>query len=145
MSLFDRLQANRGEKLEKEKAAGAEFMASNKQAEGVQELPSGIQYLVVQEGDGPKPQLQSTIKAHYIGRLLNGNEFDNSYRRGQPFSARITGLIKGWQQVLPLMPTGSRWRIWVPSDLAYGDNGAGAGIPGGAVLDFEIELLEIVG
>lgn len=145
MSLFDKLQSNRREKLDKEKAAGAEFLAANKQAEGVQELPGGIQYKILQEGNGPKPQLQSTIKAHYAGRLLNGTEFDSSFRRGQPFSARITALIKGWQQVLPLMPTGSRWRIWVPSDLAYGDNGAGGSIPGGAVLDFEIELLEIVG
>lgn len=145
MSLFDKLQSNRREKLDKEKAAGTEFMEANKQAEGVQELPSGIQYKIVQEGNGPKPQLQSTIKAHYVGRLLNGSEFDSSYRRNQPFSARITQLIRGWQEVLPLMPTGSRWRIWVPSDLAYGDNGAGAGIPGGATLDFEIELLEIVG
>lgn len=145
MSLFDKLQSNRREKLDKEKQEGAEFLAANKSAEGVQELPGGIQYMIVQEGTGPKPQLQSTIKAHYIGRLLNGSEFDSSYRRNQPFTARITALIKGWQQVLPMMPVGSRWRIWVPSDLAYGDNGAGGSIPGGAVLDFEIELLEIVG
>jgi FKBP-type peptidyl-prolyl cis-trans isomerase FklB len=142
MSLFDRLQSHNNGKLEKEKQDGAEFLEKNRQAEGVQELPGGIQYQVITEGTGPKPSLQSTITAHYAGRLLSGKEFDSSFRRGQPFTARITQLIKGWQEVLPLMSTGSRWRIWVPSDLAYGDRGV-PGIPGGAVLDFEIELLEI--
>ncbi len=146
MSLQQKLQEARMEKINKEKEAGAAFLASNKQKEGVQELPNGIQYLIIQQGNGEKPVIHSNIKAHYVGRLLNGNEFDNSYRRGKPFTARITALIRGWQEVLPMMPVGSKWRLWIPSDLAYGDNGVGqAGIPGGAVLDFEIELLEILG
>ncbi len=145
MSLFQRLQGNRQEKIDAEKKAGADFLAGNKAKEGVQELPNGIQYQVLQEGTGEKPALQAKIKAHYIGRLTNGNEFDNSFKRGQPFEAPILNLIKGWQVVLPMMPVGSRWRLWIPSDLAYGDNGAGGSIPGGAVLDFEIELLGIVG
>jgi len=143
MSLFDRLQNARGEKLQKEKEAGAAFMAENKKKEGVVELPSGIQYQILKEADGPKPSPNSTVKAHYRGALLDGKEFDSSFKRNQPFSARLTQLIKGWQEVLPMMPVGSTWRLWIPSDLAYGDYGTG-GIPGGATLLFDIELLEIL-
>lgn len=143
MSLFDRLQNARGEKLQKEKEAGAAFLAQNKTKEGVTELPGGIQYQVLTEGAGPRPSAAGTVKAHYRGALLDGKEFDSSFKRNQPFTARLTQLIKGWQQVLPLMPVGSTWRLWIPSDLAYGDYGTG-GIPGGATLVFDIELLEIV-
>jgi FKBP-type peptidyl-prolyl cis-trans isomerase FklB len=143
MSLQDKLFGHRQEKINKEKEEGAAFLQKNKSSEGVKELDGGIQYLIVQEGTGPKPAPNATIKAHYAGRLLSGKEFDSSYRRGQPFQARITQLIKGWQVALPLMATGSKWRLWIPSDLAYGDNGV-SGIPGGAVLDFDIELLEII-
>lgn len=132
------------EKVNKEKEEGKAFLASNGNAEGVQTLPSGIQYKILEEGNGAKPQLQDKIKAHYAGRLLNGKEFDNSFKRGQPFDARITQLIKGWQEVLPLMPIGSKWRLWIPSDLGYGDNGAPPNIPGGAVLEFDIELIDIL-
>jgi FKBP-type peptidyl-prolyl cis-trans isomerase FklB len=83
------------------------------------------------------------VKAHYSGSLLSGKEFDSSYKRNQPFTAPLTSLIKGWQEVVPLMPEGSLWRLWIPSHLAYGDYGTG-GIPGGATLQFDIELLEIV-
>ena len=145
MSLFNKLQESKQRKIDAEKAAGAIFLQENKTKEGITELASGIQYQVVQEGTGPKPALQAKIKAQYVGRLINGNEFDNSFKRGQPFEAPILNLIKGWQEVLPMMPVGSRWRFWIPSDLAYGDSGAGGSIPGGAVLDFEIELLGIVG
>lgn len=145
MSLQQKLHESRMEKVKAEKEAGAAFLARNKERVEVQELPGGIQYEILKEGNGPKPALQANIKAHYAGRLLNGTEFDSSYKRGQPFRARITALIKGWQEALPLMPTGSKWRLWIPSDLAYGDNGVGqAGIPGGATLDFEVELLEIL-
>lgn len=144
MGLFDKLQQNRQEKINKEKEAGAQFLASNKETEGVQTLPSGIQYKVLQEGSGPQPSLHDKIKAHYAGSLISGKEFDSSFKRGQPFEAKITALIKGWQQVLPLMPVGSRWRLWIPSDLGYGDNGAPPNIPGGAVLQFDIELIDII-
>ena len=145
MSLFDRLQQSRTEKLAAEKAAGVTFLHQNQQQEGVKVLENGIQYKVLTAGDGEKPAQTATIKAHYIGRLLNGNEFDNSITRGKPFTAPLSALIKGWQLVIPQMPVGSTWRLWIPSDLAYGDAGIGqAGIPGGAVLDFEITLLEIV-
>jgi len=144
MSLFDKLQSSRKAKIDEEKAAGAAFLAENKKREGVIELSSGIQYEILKEGAGDKPDLKDKIKAHYAGRLINGKEFDSSYKRGAPFTAPILHLIKGWQDVLPMMPLNSKWRLWIPSDLAYGDNGAGANIPGGAVLDFEIELLEII-
>lgn len=143
MSLFDKLQNSKGEKLQKEKDAGAAFMAENKTKEGITELPSGIQYQVLKEGAGPKPEPTATVKAHYRGALLDGKEFDSSFKRNQPFTAGLRQLIKGWQEVLPLMPTGSMWRLWIPSDLAYGDNGTG-GIPGGATLMFDVELIEIV-
>lgn len=145
MSLFDRLQGARNEKVAAEKASGAAFLESNQKNEGVQLFENAIQYKILQQGSGEIPAPTATIKAHYIGRLLNGSEFDNSFKRGKPFTAPLSALIKGWQYVIPKMPVGSRWQIWIPSDLAYGDAGVGqAGIPGGAVLDFEIELLEII-
>lgn len=144
MSLFEKLQANRQAKVNEEKNAGAAFLAENKKRTGVIELSNGIQYEVLKEGSGAKPDVRDKIKAHYAGRLLNGKEFDSSYRRGAPFTAPILNLITGWQIVLPMMPLNSKWRLWIPSDLAYGDAGAGGSIPGGATLDFEIELLEIM-
>jgi len=143
MGLFDRLQSAKNEKLQKEKEEGKAFMQENKSKEGVVELSSGIQYQILKEGTGEKPTLKSTVKAHYRGALLNGKEFDSSFKRNQPFTAKPTQLIQGWQEVLPIMPVGSTWRLWLPSHLAYGDNGTG-GIPGGATLMFDIELLEIL-
>lgn len=131
-------------KIEAQKTAGASFMSENKLKEGVTELPEGIQYEVIKEGSGDQPLLKDTVKAHYKGSLLDGKEFDNSFKRGQPFSAPLTALIKGWQIALPLMKEGSHWRLWIPSHLAYGDRGAGSDIPGGATLIFEVELIEIV-
>jgi FKBP-type peptidyl-prolyl cis-trans isomerase FklB len=143
MGLFDKLQNSRQEKLQKEKDAGIAFMNENKIKEGVHEIDGGIQYQVLKEGTGPKPAPTAKVKAHYRGALLDGKEFDSSFKRNQPFTAGLTQLIKGWQIALPLMPVGSTWRLWIPSDLAYGDYGTG-GIPGGATLVFDIELLEIV-
>jgi FKBP-type peptidyl-prolyl cis-trans isomerase FklB len=145
MSLQDRLRGNRDEKINAEKAAGAKFLEENRNKPGIKELPGGIQYQVVKESAGPNPAPDAKIKAHYKGSLLNGKEFDSSYRRNQPFTAPLNALIKGWQQAIPMMTVGSIWRLWIPSDLAYGDRGAGGDIPGGATLLFEIELLEIVG
>ena len=131
-------------KIETQKQAGAAFMLSNKTKEGVRELPEGIQYEVIKEGSGSHPLASDTVKAHYKGTLLDGKEFDNSFKRGQPFSAPLRALIKGWQIALPLMKEGSHWRLWIPSDLAYGDRGAGSDILGGATLIYEVELLEVV-
>lgn len=133
-----------GNKLQEEKDAGIAFLQQNKSAEGVVELPEGIQYFVVKEGTGVQPAVTASVKAHYKGSLLNGKEFDNSFKRGEPFTAPLRALIKGWQIALPLMKTGSHWRLWIPSDLAYGDRGAGRDIPGGATLVFEVELLEVL-
>ena len=131
-------------KIEKQKQEGRDFLEANKAKQGVVELPEGIQYLVIKEGSGPQPLASDTVKAHYKGALLDGKEFDNSFKRGQPFSAPLRSLIKGWQIALPLMKEGSHWRLWIPSELAYGDRGAGSDIPGGATLMFEVELISIV-
>ena len=143
MSLQDKLFGFRSEKIKAEKEAGAKFLQENKNKPGVMELPNGIQYEVLKEGEGRQPKPTSNISAHYRGSLLNGKEFDSSYKRNQPFTARLTQLIKGWQEVIPMMKEGSTWRLWIPSDLAYGDNGAG-GIPGGATLQFDVELLQVL-
>ncbi len=132
------------DKINQQKEEGTQFFAANKAKEGVQEL-DGIQYLVLQEGSGmEKPEVTSNIRAHYAGSLLNGSEFDSSYKRGQPFEARVNQLVKGWQIALPQMTEGSKWRLWIPSELGYGDRGAGAQIPGGATLVFDIELIKIL-
>lgn len=131
-------------KINSQKEAGANFLKTNKDKEGVTELPSGIQYEVIKEGEGAQPSASDTVKAHYKGSLLDGKEFDSSFRRNQPFTAPLRSLIKGWQEVLPLMKEGSHWRLWIPSDLAYGDRGAGSDIPGGATLVFEVELINVV-
>jgi len=143
MSLFERLQGEKQKKLNEEKLKGATFLAENKSKEGVVELPEGVQYKVTEEGNGRQPSVTTLIEAHYAGKLLDGKEFDSSFRRNQPFQARINQLIKGWQLVLPLMKEGGRCTIWVPSDMGYGDNGV-PGIPGGAVLEFDVQLLRII-
>jgi FKBP-type peptidyl-prolyl cis-trans isomerase FklB len=144
MSTQNKLKQYMQEKIESQKATGVAFLAANKIKDGVKELPEGIQYEIIKEGTGAQPALRDKVKAHYKGTLLDGKEFDNSFKRGQPFSAPLTALIKGWQIALPQMKEGSHWRLWIPSDLAYGDRGAGADIPGGATLIFEVELIEIV-
>lgn len=132
-----------GSKIDAHKEAGKKFLDENKGREGVVTLPQGIQYLVLKEGDGQQPALTDTITAHYKGALLDGSVFDSSFKRNQPFTAGLTQLIKGWQIAIPLMKEGSHWRLWIPSELAYGDRGAGRDIPGGATLMFEVELLKV--
>lgn len=127
------------------KKAGAEYLASNKTKEGVVTLPSGLQYKILAEGTGPKPTAADTVTANYRGTLLNGTEFDSSAKHGQPGTFPVTGVIKGWTEALQLMPVGSKWQLFIPSDLAYGDRGADprSGIGPGATLIFEVELLSI--
>jgi FKBP-type peptidyl-prolyl cis-trans isomerase FklB len=144
MSIQNKLKDFMSNKIAEQKEAGVNFLKANKEKEGVVELPSGIQYLVIKEGSGAQPLVSEAVKAHYKGALLDGKEFDSSFRRNQPFTAPLRSLIKGWQEVLPLMKEGSHWRLWIPSDLAYGDRGAGADIPGGATLMFEVELISII-
>jgi FKBP-type peptidyl-prolyl cis-trans isomerase FklB len=127
------------------KKEGDAFLAENKAKEGVTTLPSGLQYKVVKAGDGPKPAATDSVVCNYRGTLINGTEFDSSYKRGQPATFPVGKVIKGWTEALQLMPVGSKWELYVPSDLAYGDRGAGANIGPNATLIFEVELLSIQG
>ena len=122
---------------------GAVFLAENAKKPGVITLPSGLQYRVIQEGTGKKPELTSTVTTHYTGRLLDGTEFDSSLKHGQPAVFPCNGVIPGWTEALQLMKVGSKWELYIPSTLAYGDQGAGNVIPPNATLIFEIELLDV--
>jgi len=127
------------------KKEGAAFLAANKTKEGIVALPSGLQYKVEKQGTGPKPAAGDTVTCNYRGTLIDGKEFDSSYKRGQPASFPVSGVIRGWTEALQLMPVGSKWELFIPSDLAYGDRGAGPDIGPGSTLVFEVELLSIAG
>lgn len=144
MTIQEKLQQFMTAKIEKEKEKSREFLDSVSKLPGVVKLPSGLMYEVITKGNGPIPKATDTVKANYIGTLIDGKEFDNSYKRGQPLQIPVGGVIRGWVEALQLMPVGSKWKLYVPSDLGYGDRGAGGAIPGGAALIFTIELLEIV-
>jgi FKBP-type peptidyl-prolyl cis-trans isomerase len=122
---------------------GQEFLATNKTKEGVVTLPSGLEYKILTEGTGPKPSAADSVSCNYRGTLINGKEFDSSYKRGQPATFPVNGVIKGWTEALQLMPVGSKWQLFIPPELAYGDRGAGADIGPGSTLIFEVELLSI--
>ena len=143
MTIQQKLQEYMSKKNSVVKEEGKKFLAENKKQPGVVELPSGIQYKIITQGTGVKPTLEDTIKVHYQGTRLDGFEFDNSYKRGEPIEFQLNGLIEGWKQTVVLMPAGSKWKLFIPSDYAYGDRGAGADIPGGATLIFELELLDV--
>lgn len=121
----------------------ASFLAENGERAGVVSRPSGLQYEILNEGTGSIPTIEQKVVAHYEGRLLTGKIFDSSYKRGQPATFPVNGLIQGWQEALQIMPVGSKWRLYVPSNLGYGERGAGNDIPGNATLIFDLELLEI--
>lgn len=144
MTIQTKLMAYMNSKSTVVKEEGRKFLAANKTRPGVKTLPSGLQYEIIKQGTGPVPKISDTVKAHYAGSLINGTKFDNSYDRGQPIVLPVTGVIQGWVEALQLMPVGSKWKLFIPSELGYGDRGAGGAIPGGATLIFEIELLEIV-
>jgi FKBP-type peptidyl-prolyl cis-trans isomerase FklB len=129
-----------GEKNMKE---GDAFMAANKTKEGVVTLASGVQYKVLSPGTGKQPTLEDTVVCQYRGTLIDGKEFDSSYKRGQPATFPVKGVIKGWTEVLQLMPVGSKWQVVIPPALAYGERGAGADIGPNATLIFEIELVAV--
>jgi FKBP-type peptidyl-prolyl cis-trans isomerase FklB len=122
---------------------GNAFLEKNKSAPGVKTLSSGLQYRVLTEGKGTPPGLKDTVKTHYRGTLINGTEFDSSYARGQPIDIPVEGVIKGWTEALQLMKPGSKWQIFVPASLAYGEQGAGNVIGPNATLIFDIELLSV--
>lgn len=145
MSLFDRLQSNSKEKLDAEIKRGQDFLAENKKRAEVTETASGLQYEVLKQGDGPKPpSASSKVNTHYHGTTIDGKIFDSSVQRGQPISFGLNQVISGWTEGLQLMPVGSKWKLYLPYNLAYGERGAGASIPGGAALIFEVELLGIM-
>ena len=128
---------------EANKKEGEAFLASNKAKEGVVTLPSGLEYKILKEGTGPKPTASDSVVCNYRGTLINGTEFDSSYKRGQPATFPVNGVIKGWTEALQLMPVGSKWQLFVPSSLAYAERGAGGDIGPNATLIFEVELLSI--
>ncbi len=128
---------------EKNKKEGEAFLAENKKKEGVKTLPSGLQYKVIKEGTGKKPKVADTVTTHYRGTLIDGTEFDSSYRRGKPASFPVNGVIPGWTEALQLMGEGAKWQLFVPPNLAYGERGAGRDIGPNATLIFEIELISI--
>jgi FKBP-type peptidyl-prolyl cis-trans isomerase FklB len=128
---------------EKNKIEGEKFLTENKNKEGVQTLPSGLQYKVIVPGKGKKPQLTDTVTTNYRGTLIDGTEFDSSYKHGKPATFPVNGVIRGWTEALQLMEEGAKWQLFIPSALAYGERGAGQVIGPNAVLIFEIELISI--
>jgi len=136
-------QAKMKEAADKNKGEGEAFLAANKSKDGVVTLPSGLQYKILTAGTGPKPTASDSVKCNYRGTLINGTEFDSSYKRGQPATFAVGQVIKAWTEALELMPVGSKWQLFVPSSLAYGERGAGAEIGPNATLIFEVELLSI--
>ncbi len=128
---------------EKNKKEGEAFLAENKKKEGVKTLASGLQYKVIKEGTGKTPKATDKVSTHYQGTLINGTEFDSSYKRGEPATFPVNGVIPGWTEALQLMKVGSKWQLFVPSKLAYGEKGAGPLIAPNAVLIFTVELLAI--
>ena len=128
---------------EKNKAVGEQFLTENKAKKGVVTLPSGLQYKEIIAGKGNKPKLTDSVSVHYRGTLINGKEFDSSYKRGAPTTLKANGVIKGWQEALQLMTEGAKWQIYVPGDLAYGPRGAGGMIGPNETLIFDIELVAI--
>jgi len=128
---------------EKNKKEGEIFLEANKKKEGVQTLPSGLQYKVLKAGAGKKPTATDTVTVHYRGTLIDGKEFDSSYQRGKPVTFPVNGVIPGWTEALPLMEEGAKWELFIPSNLAYGERGAGRDIGPNATLIFEVELISI--
>lgn len=144
----ERLQAkhaaDQAEAAKKNKDEGEAFLAGNKGKKGVSTTASGLQYQVVTQGKGAKPAATDTVKVHYTGTLLDGTKFDSSVDRGQPAEFALNQVIPGWTEALQLMPVGSKYTLWIPSDLAYGDRGTPGPIGPNSTLKFEVELLEIV-
>ena len=138
------IQQRREEEAKVLAAEGDAFLAENAKRAEVTVTESGLQFEVVEQGEGAKPTAESTVRTHYHGTLINGTVFDSSYERGQPAEFPVGGVIKGWTEALQMMPTGSKWRLYVPHDLAYGERGAGAAIAPYSTLIFDIELLDIL-
>jgi len=140
----ERMQAAQAEKAKAASAEGQKYLDDNAKREGVTVTESGLQYEVLVTGDGEKPTAASTVKTHYHGTLIDGTVFDSSYDRGQPAEFPVGGVIKGWTEALQMMTVGSKWRLAIPYNLAYGEQGAGGAIGPYQTLVFDVELLEIV-
>ena len=151
MEAFEKVMQGKQEEMKKAqaakagdvKAAGAKFLADNGKREGVKTTASGLQYEVIKAAEGAKPVPTDKVNVHYHGTLVNGKVFDSSVQRGEPITFGVQEVIKGWTEGLQLMNVGSKFKFFIPSDLAYGDNGAGADIGPGETLIFEVELLKI--
>lgn len=141
----NRMQAQAAEKHKEQAGAGEAFLAENAQKAGVTVTASGLQYEVITQGTGPIPTATSKVKTHYHGTLIDGTVFDSSVNRGAPIDFPVNGVIAGWTEALQLMPVGSKWRLYVPQNLAYGERGAGASIAPFSTLIFDVELIDIVG
>lgn len=142
--IHQRMQAAKADKYKDVMAEGESFLAENAKREEVTVTDSGLQYEVLTVGEGDKPNGTSTVRTHYHGTLIDGKVFDSSYDRGQPAEFPVNGVIKGWTEALQMMPVGSKWRLYVPYQLAYGEQGAGAAIGPYSTLIFDVELLDIL-
>jgi FKBP-type peptidyl-prolyl cis-trans isomerase FklB len=137
------MQSKQETQHEDNKIAGEKFLAENKQREEVKVTESGLQYEILEEGDGPIPGPEDKVKVHYHGTLIDGEVFDSSVDRGEPISFPVNGVIEGWQEALQMMPVGSKWKLYIPYDIAYGSRGAGSSINPYSALIFEVTLLDI--
>ncbi|WP_367112850.1 FKBP-type peptidyl-prolyl cis-trans isomerase [uncultured Chitinophaga sp.] len=144
MSISDYLQKMKTEKLTKNREAGQKFLEANKTQPGTIVLPSGLQYQIMKHGTGTIPKATDRVKTHYVGTLIDGTVFDSSVERGEPAVFPVNGVISGWTEALTLMPVGSKWKLFLPDSLAYGERQAGQKILPGSALVFEVELLDIV-
>lgn len=141
--IHERAMAEKKKEAEKAAQAGIDFLKENLTKEGVKSTESGLQYSILKEGDGKIPAATDTVRVHYTGKLIDGTVFDSSVERGQPAEFPVNGVIRGWVEALQLMPVGSKWRLYIPQELAYGSQGAGASIPPFSTLIFDVELLAI--
>lgn len=144
-AMEERQRAAAAEMAKVNREAGVAFLSENGKREEVKTTPSGLQYEVIAEGNGPKPTAQDQVKVHYTGKLIDGTVFDSSVERGEPATFGVTQVIPGWVEALQMMNAGSKWRLFIPSALAYGPNGAGGVIGPDATLIFDVELLEVIG
>jgi FKBP-type peptidyl-prolyl cis-trans isomerase FklB len=144
MAAFEKdMEKKQKEAGEKNKTEGAKFLEENKKKEGVKTTSTGLQYKVLKEGTGAQPKASDTVSVNYRGILINGTEFDSSYKRGQPATFPVNGVIKGWSEALQLMKAGSKYQLFIPSNLAYGERAVGGDIGPNSTLIFEVELLEV--
>jgi len=142
MGISDKLFQMKNEKAQQNLKAGQEFLAANKNKAGVIELPSGLQYEIISEGNGAKPSASNKVTCHYHGTLIDGTVFDSSVKRGQPATFPLNMVIKGWTEGLQFMPKGSKWRFFIPPNLGYGERQVGAQIGPNSTLIFEVELID---